>query len=135
MATRTAFKLSEKERQLRNFSEEFKRQKVREIERKQTKISEVCKEYEVSSTSVLRWVKKYSANYMKGVKTIVESDSDTNKIIALQAKIAALERTVGQKQLIIDFQQKVIELAEQTYGVDIKKKLQSKPSSGTGTTG
>src|ERR1700712_3873084 len=102
MATRTAFKLSEKERQLRNFSEEFKRQKVREIERKQTKISEVCREYEVSSTSVLRWLKKYSANYMKGVKTIVESDSDTSKIIALQARIAALERTVGQKQLIID---------------------------------
>jgi transposase len=135
MGTRTAFKLSEKERQLRSFSEEFKRQKVREIERKQTKISEVCREYEVSSTSVLRWLKKYSGNYMKGVKIIVESDSDTNKIIALQAKIAALERAVGQKQLIIDFQEKVIDLAEQTYGVDIKKKLQSKLSSGTGTTG
>jgi hypothetical protein len=71
---------------------------------------------------------------MKGVKTIVEAESDTRKIIELQAKIAELERTVGQKQLLIDFQDKMIELAEQTYGVDIKKKLQSKPSSGTGTT-
>jgi len=135
MANRTAFKLNEKERLLRNFSEEFKRQKVREIERKQTKISEVCREYEVSSSSVRCWLKKYSGNYMKGVKTIVESQSDTRKIIELQAKIADLERAVGQKQLIIDFQQKVIDLAEEAYGVDIKKKLQSKPSSGTGTTG
>lgn len=134
MANRTQFKLSTKERILRNFSEEFKQQKVREVERKQTKVSEICKQYEVSATSVNRWLKKYSSNYMKGIKTIVETESDTKKLIELKAKIADLERIVGQKQLLIDFQNKVIELAEQTYGVDIKKKLQSKPFSGTGTT-
>ena len=134
MATRTQFKLSTKERILRNFSEEFKQQKVREVERKQTKVSEICKQYEVSATSVTRWLKKYSSNYMKGIKTIVETESDTKRLIELQAKIADMERIVGQKQLVIDFQNKVIELAEQTYGVDIKKKLQSKPFSGTGTT-
>ncbi|HEV2833262.1 MAG TPA: transposase [Hanamia sp.] len=134
MANRTQFKLSTKERILRNFSEEFKQQKVREVERKQTKVSEICKQYEVSATSVNRWLKKYSSNYMKGIKTIVETESDTKKLIELQAKIADLERIVGQKQLVIDFRNKVIELAEQTYGVDIKKKLQSKPFSGTGTT-
>jgi transposase len=134
MANRTQFKLSTKERILRNFSEEFKQQKVREVERKQTKVSEICKQYEVSATSVNRWLKKYSRNYMKGIKTIVETESDTKKLIGLKAKIADLERIVGQKQLLIDFQNKVIELAEQTYGVDIKKKLQSKPFSGTGTT-
>ncbi len=134
MANRTQFKQSELERRRRSFSEEFKRQKVVEIDRKQTRISEVCKHYEVSAASVSRWIKRYSVNYMKGVKTIVEAESDTRKIIELQAKIAELERTVGQKQLLIDFQDKMIELAEQTYGVDIKKKLQSKPSSGTGTT-
>jgi transposase-like protein len=134
MANRTQFKQSELERRRRSFSEEFKRQKVVEIDRKQTRISEVCKHYEVSAASVSRWIKRYSVNYMKGVKTIVEAESDTRKIIELQAKIAELERTVGQKQLLIDFQDKMIELAEQSYGVDIKKKLQSKPSSGTGTT-
>jgi hypothetical protein len=41
---------------------------------------------------------------------------------------------IGQKQLLIEFQQKMIELAEQTYDVDIKKKLSSKLSSGTGQT-
>jgi transposase-like protein len=134
MANRTQFKLGTKERILRNFSEEFKQQKVREVERKQTKVSEICKQYEVSTTSVNRWLKKYSSNYMKGIKTIVETESDTKKLIELKAKIADLERIVGQKQLVIDFQNKVIELAEQTYGVDIKKKLQNKPFSGTGTT-
>lgn len=127
MANRTQFKLSTKERILRNFSEEFKQQKVREVERKQTKVSEICKQYEVSTTSVNRWLKKYSSNYMKGIKTIVETESDTKKLIELKAKIADLERIVGQKQLVIDFQNKVIELAEQTYRVDIKKSYRTSP--------
>jgi transposase len=36
-------------------------------------------------------------------------------------KGAELERIVGQKQIIINFQNKMIELAEQEYQVDIKK--------------
>ena len=36
--------------------------------------------------------------------------------------MADLERIVGQKQIVIDFQEKMIELAEQEYNVDIKKK-------------
>jgi len=35
---------------------------------------------------------------------------------------------------MIDFKEKMIELAEQRYNVDIKKKLGSKASSGLGTT-
>ncbi len=38
MANRTQFKQSELERRRRSFSEEFKRQKVVEIDRKQTRI-------------------------------------------------------------------------------------------------
>jgi Spy/CpxP family protein refolding chaperone len=67
-------------------------------------------------------------------KQIVESKSDTAKIKALEERIKELERTVGQKQLMIDFKDKMIELAEQRYSVDIKKKLGSKASSGLSTT-
>jgi hypothetical protein len=41
---------------------------------------------------------------------------------------------VGQKQLQIDFQLKMIELAEKPYGVDNKKKFGDAPSSGSGKT-
>ena len=51
----------------------------------------------------------------------MESKSDTTKILALQKRIAELERLLGQKQIEIEFMDKMIELAEQTYGVDIKK--------------
>jgi len=57
----------------------------------------------------------------------VETKSDTAKILALQKKIADLERLLGQKQVQLDFQNKMIEIAEQTYQVDIKKKFEPKP--------
>lgn len=128
------YTMSVSERQNRYFSEEFKKKKVNEIERNLTTPTEVCKEYQVSRTSVHRWVIKYSTMRKRGVKQIVESKSDTRKIQQLKQQIKELEQAIGQKQLLIDFQQKVIELAEDCYQIDIKKKFGEKPFSGSGTT-
>jgi transposase-like protein len=135
MAQRSEFNLAIKERQMRCFSEEFKRQKVRELEQKITTIPEIVRQYEVSKGAVRKWLIKYSTSYIVGIRTIVESESDTKKLLELQKKIAALERLVGQKQIQIDFTNKMIELAEEHYGIDIKKKFESKLSSGSGDTG
>ncbi len=126
MATRQKFRDSEKVRRMRTFSEEFKRKKVQEVERKITTIAEISEQYDVRINNVYKWVKLYSINYMAGARLIVESESDTVKLIEYQKKIAELERIVGQKQVIIDFQNKVIELAEVEYNIDIKKKLETK---------
>jgi transposase len=134
MATRQQFKLSTEERRRRIFSEEFKQKKVREIEQKITTIAEVSRQYELRANSVTKWLKKYGNNYMKGVRTIVESESDTHKLVELKSKIAELERIIGQKQVQLDFKDKMIELAEETYNIDIKKKFGSKPLSGSGNT-
>jgi transposase len=134
MATRQSFQLSTSERRKRIFSEDFKRKKVREIELKITTISEVSRQYQIRYNNVSKWIKRYSSSYKKGVRLIVEMESDTKKLIALQAKIAELERIIGQKQLVIDFQSKMMDLAEQEYGIDIKKKLENELSSTSGNT-
>jgi transposase len=134
MATPEKLLQAQRSRNSRYFSEGFKRQKVREIEKNQVSISELTKEYQVSRTSIYRWIFKYSKMIKKGERQIVEQKSDTRKIQELRERIKELERVVGQKQLLIEFQQKMIELAEETYEVDIKKKLSSKLSSGTGQT-
>lgn len=134
MANLDQFNLSQRERQLRAFSPEFKRKKVQEIEGKVTTIREISRQYAVSQSAVRKWLKVYSTQYQTGIRTIVESESDTKKIIELQKKIAELERLVGQKQIQIDFTAKMIELAEEYYGIDIKKKFESKPSFGSGDT-
>ena len=53
----------------------------------------------------------------------------------MEERIKELERTLGQKQMMIDIKDKMIEIAEDTYDIDIKKKLDSKVSSGSNTTG
>jgi transposase-like protein len=126
--------MSVEERRRRTFSESFKRKKVREIEQKITTVLQVCRQYEVSQTNVYKWLNKYGDGYKKGVKTIVEMESDTRKILELKAKLAELERIIGQKQIQIDFKDKMIELAEEEYGIDIKKKFDTGPSSGSGKT-
>lgn len=133
MATKQSFSLSLAERRKRIFSEEFKRQKVREIEQRQTSVSEVSKLYQVRANNVYKWIDKYSNKQEKGIRLVVEMESDSKKLLALQAKIAELERLVGQKQVIIEFQDKMIEIAEQEYQIDIKKKFESKPSSSSGS--
>jgi hypothetical protein len=70
----------------------------------------------------------------KQVKQVVEAKSDTQKIRALEERIKELERIVGQKQLLLEFKDKMIEIAEATYNVDIKKKVGSRLSSGTTST-
>jgi transposase len=135
MATVERLERERLERPNRYFSEELKRQKVKDLERNLVTISELCREYRVSRTSVYRWIYQYSVNRKKQERQIVERMSDTRKIKELQDRIKELERIVGQKQLLIDFKDKMIEIAEDMYQVDIKKKLGSPPSSGIGKAG
>ena len=119
----------------RYFGEGLKRQKVEEIEKNISTVSEICREYQVSSAAVYKWIYKYSQMRKKGVRQIVEAESDTRKILLLKEQVKELERIIGQKQVMIDFQDKMIELAEEEYEVDIKKKFGSNPYAGSGTIG
>jgi transposase len=134
MATRNQFKMTTVEKRYRHFSDSFKIQKVRELETGKTKVSELCKQYEVSNVSVYRWLNKFGTMRDKRERLILETDSDTKQLLALKKKIAELEQIVGQKQILIDFKDKMIDLAEETYGVDIKKKFSTSRSNTSGTT-
>lgn len=134
MANLDSYKLSLAQRRRRHFSENFKQKKVQEIELGQIRVSEICKQYEVNAANVYKWISKFGV--MKKEKTeriIVETNSDTQQLLELKKKVAELERIIGQKQLLLDFKDKMIDLAEQTYAIDIKKKFSTQPSSTTGS--
>eukprot|EP01041_Mallomonas_annulata_P030775 gene30775-52978_t len=67
----------------RIFSTEFKRQKVAEL----------------------------TSDYKKGTTMVIQLDSEATKTQALLQLISELERTLGQKQMVIDFNEKLIEIA------------------------
>ena len=50
------------------------------------------------------------------------------------SKIAELEQVIGQKQILLEFQEKMMELASKEVGFDLKKKYGSKASSTSGKT-
>ena len=64
----------------------------------------------------------------KKERLVVETESDTEQLLELKKKVAELERVIGQKQIMLDFKDKMIEIAEEMYGVDIKKKLSTELS-------
>ena len=127
-------RLTTRQRQNRYFSEEFRKAKVREIEQNLSTVTEIKQEYQVSYTTIYKWLNKYSTMHKKQERQVVESQSDTRKIQQLKEQVRVLEQALGQKQLLIDFQSKMIKLAEEEYGIDIKKKLAGKPYFGSGTT-
>lgn len=135
MAKTEAFRIKPTKRQTRVFSESFRRSKVREIERNLTTVTMVSREFEVSTTAVYKWLYKYSTFRARKLRLIVEPMSDAHKIKELRKRIQELEQLVGQKQIQIEFKEKMIELAEEMYQVDIKKKLGSRLSNGSGSTG
>ena len=127
-------KFDQSQRQYRYFSEPFKKKKVQELEKNLVSISEICREYKVSRAAIYNWIYKFSAMRKKQERQIVESKSDTVKIKQLKARIKELEQMVGQKQILIEFNEKMIELAGEQLGINIKKKYGLRASSGSGQT-
>lgn len=113
----------------RNFSEAFRRSKVKEIVSGRLKVGELCRLYELSRSTVYKWVYLYS-EAEKGVKTVVQMESEALKTKMLLDRVAELERIIGQKQLEIDYLNKAFDLAGEELGYDIKKKYAPKRSNG-----
>jgi transposase-like protein len=120
--------LTLEERQRRQFSESFKRKKVQELESGQTKIADLCRQYDINRSSLYKWLNKYGNMATKKERLIIETESDTRQLIALKKQIAELKMMLAEKQIQIDFKDKMIEIAEEMYHVDIKKKFETKPS-------
>lgn len=123
------------QRQKRYFSEEFKRGKVKEIERGTARVSEVSRVYQVSRTAVYRWLSQYSVHRRQGVRMVVEARSDTRRIEALKLEKQQLEQLLGQKEVELALKNKFIELVEAKYGQALKKSGGTRPSIGSGNTG
>ena len=115
----------------RHFSEDFKKSKVKELERNLVSISDICKTYSVSRTSVYRWIYRYSVYNKKSVKVVEMNESGTKKVKDLETRIKELERVVGQKQLTIDYLEKMIDLAKEKFDIDIKKNSNTPRSNGS----
>jgi transposase len=120
-------------KQKRTFSEEFKRQKVKDIIEKRISIKDISNLYEVTRSAVYKWLYAYSPHHERKTILVVQMESEASKTQMLQQRVAELERIIGQKQLELDFLNKLLELGSEDLGFDLKKNLSTKLSNGSGT--
>lgn len=60
-------------------------------------------------------------------------DSTSERLKRQEQRIKELERIIGQKQINIDFLEKMIELAKEDLDIDIKKNYSTPQSTGSGS--
>lgn len=118
----------------RRFSEDFKLKVVHEYERGQFSVVDLGKIYDISRTLIYNWIYKYSEYNKKGIQVVEMKDSQAERIRQMEARIKELERAVGQKQIKIDYLEKMIDLAKEYYNIDIKKNSNTRLSGGSKTT-
>lgn len=105
----------------RTFSEAFKKERVAAILAKKITISQTTRIYQISATSIYKWIYRYS-DKNKGTRVVVEMESEGKKIEGLLRRIAELERVVGQKQMALDVAEQTLAIASEEVGFDLKKK-------------
>lgn len=107
---------------IRVFDLGLKLELVKQIEKGELRVLDVSRSYNVSQTAVRKWLHRYSEIYKKRNRVVVEKKSLSKKNAELRTRIADLERSLGQKQMRIDYLEKVVEVASDRFGTDIEKK-------------
>jgi transposase-like protein len=121
-------------RKHRKYSEEFKRSIVKDFETGRFSVLQLERLHNISSPAIYQWIYKYSTFNDKSIRIIEMKESSTNKLKDLEKKIKELERAVGQKQLYIDYMEKMMEIAKDDLGIDIKKNFATLQSVGSDKT-
>ena len=107
----------------RYFSEAFRKAKAEAIFHGKLSIKDAVALYGVSRTTIYKWLHLYTT-VEKNTKTVLQMDSEEQRTKELLIKVAELERVIGQKQLEIDYLDKLIELSGNDLGIDLKKKAE-----------
>lgn len=115
------------ERTRQVFSESAKKAIVKELEQGLGKL-EASRKYNVSRTSIYKWLDKYSTNYTKSRKVVVESKEEADTYVHLQSEVDRLYNLLGRSQTEVILLSKLIELASEEFGIDLKKNYATKLS-------
>jgi transposase len=117
-------------KQLR-YSDEFKREIVSAYETGTYSVLQLEKLYGVKNVTIYKWIHKFSTFNEKGFRVIEMKESSIYKLKQLEQKIKELEQIVGQKQIKIDYLEKMIDIAKEDLNIDVKKNYNTPQSTGS----
>lgn len=121
-------------RKFRRYSEEFKRSLVSDYEQGLYSVLQLSRLHKVPVQTIYRWIYKFSTFNDKSYRIVEMADSSSKKVKELEARIKELEGMVGRKQIMIDYLDKMMDIAKDELDIDIKKNYGTPPSNGSENT-
>lgn len=118
----------------RLYSLEFKAQLVSDFESGKYSVQQLSKLHKIGRPTIYKWIYKFSTFNEHGSRIVEMSKSSTHKLEDLEKKIKDLERIVGQKQIKIDYLEKMVDIAKEELDIDLKKNFDTSQSAGSDKT-
>jgi transposase len=115
--------MTREEKQMRRFSEAFKREKVEQLELNRMTVQELSDLYEVTRSAIYKWVAKYG-HKKSGERMVVEKESEGSKTKQLQERLKNREQEIGRQHIEIRYLQAVIAHWSGELGEDLEKKVE-----------
>ena len=111
----------------RKFSNEFKKFIVSEYESGKFTVKELGELHGLGLQMIYNWIYKFSSFNKPNTVVVEMKESSMRKLKAYEKRIKELEQIIGQKQLKIDYLEKIIELSNEHYRTDLKKSSNTQP--------
>lgn len=107
--------------QRRRYSKEFKMARVKDFESGTFSVGQMSRLYQIGNNVLYRWIRLYST-YNQVPAIIMEvPNSQTEKVKQLEDHVLFLERTLGRKQVELDYHKELINQLS-LDGIAVEKK-------------
>ena len=110
------------------YSTIFAKQVISELVREGLTSAEAAQKHGVSKTTIKVWRKKYSSELSALASPTPMTEEEKTTLASLQAHVQELEKVIAMAQLKISALEISIDLAEQEFQIDIRKKSGSRQS-------
>ncbi len=114
--------MTSNERKRRRFSEEFRREQVKLIEKGERTIAQVSVLYEVKRDNVRRWVKQYGTMELPEM-IVIQTQEEVNRVKDLETQVAKLREVIGKLHVEMLYKNELLDMAKQQLGPDFEKKI------------
>ncbi len=127
--------MTKSNRKVVRYSISFKQKVVHEIELEGLSISEANRRYGINGgETVKKWLKELGRSHLLNVVTRVEMKDEKDRLRELEKENQKLKLALADAYLARDCAEKVIEVANDLYQTDLKKKFGEKSSAVSGRT-
>ena len=115
--------MARKKRQI--YSEEFKKEKVTQLESGEVRLVDLIKMYGMSYPTLYKWKRKYGKLHPTD-RVVLEKNSEYKKNRELRARISKMESLLGRQQMELDYYKQVVKQASASLSIDLEKKYSTK---------